>query len=66
MIIYLFIYLTMDGKCADISYADTGSSTTAYAYRFESENLLNPANQVDSLYTVVNTDISKIVAKLYR
>jgi hypothetical protein len=37
----------------DISFADTGLSTQlCHTYRFESEKLLNPANQVDPLYIV--------------
>jgi hypothetical protein len=52
-----------DGMCASISCTDTGhSAVLRLAYRFESEKLLNTANQVDLfLNTVVKTDIPKIV-----
>jgi hypothetical protein len=36
---------------ADITFTDTGQSAPLrLAFRFESEKLLNPANQVDPLY----------------
>jgi hypothetical protein len=38
-----------DGKRVDISFADTGhSAQLRHAYIFESEKLLNSANQVDT------------------
>jgi hypothetical protein len=49
----------MDGKCTDINFTDTGHSAhLRHAYRFESEKLINPANQVDT-FNIVKTDISK-------
>jgi hypothetical protein len=44
----------------DISFMDTDSAPLRLAYRFESEELINPAKQVDAL-DIVKTDISKIV-----
>jgi hypothetical protein len=53
---------------ADISLTYTGhSAPLRLAYRFESEKLLDPAYQVDPIYTVhctAKTDLSKIVAVL--
>jgi hypothetical protein len=49
-------------KYAGISFADTGHrAPLRLAYRFASEKLLNPANQVDP-FCVAKSDISKKVA----
>jgi hypothetical protein len=54
----------MDRKCMDISFLDMGlSKQLHWAYRFESEKLLNPTNQVEPFY-IVQTDSSKIMAFL--
>jgi hypothetical protein len=52
----------MDGLYAEFSFADKGhSAQLRHPYRFESEKLINPANQRDPFY-IAKTDISKIVA----
>jgi hypothetical protein len=62
--IYVAPTYDLDGKYADISFTDSGHSAQLhYIYRFESETLLKPANQVEPFYIEKN-DISKVVAFL--
>jgi hypothetical protein len=58
------LLLNVEEKFANISFADTGhGAQLRLGYRFESEKLLNLANQADPFY-IVKTDTSKIVAFL--
>jgi hypothetical protein len=45
----------MDRKCGGISFAGTGHSEhLRLAFKFDNKKLLNPANQADPFYVVIN------------